>query len=283
METFLIKKSFFSGSLLIRKGDGIPDFGKIINDVDSILESSKITKDEIYVKAGVFEYSGKSFFIKKYSARNIFYRIGYFFKQTRAEHSWNASLLLENNFVANPKSYLVYTRKMFGFLRTSFLITEAVRDVFSRNYFRDKFLAEDVYEKFYAKIIKQLAIVHNAGIFHGDAKLWNFYSYKNEVGESAIGIWDLDGAIVYKEIPLRKRILDLARAIASIVELNREIGIDLYTSEFIDRIISFYDKYACCLVDGVKLEKSIGKFLAKKKIFMNPSLESICKKDFLEK
>ncbi|MEI6055780.1 MAG: lipopolysaccharide kinase InaA family protein [Lentisphaerota bacterium] len=267
MEEFQIRKSFLFGDTFARKVDGIPNFKDIIQDLDSLLDSSTITKNDVYVKAGVFELSGSKYFIKRYSPRNIFYKIGYLFKQIRAEHSWFASLLLDEHSIANPKSYLVCSKRKFGFIRTSYLITEAVSDIFSISYFKETFGNSDKSETFYAKVIKQLASVHNAGIFHSDAKLWNFYAYKDTLGQEKIGIWDLDGAVIYKELPIYKRVLDLSRTIASIIELNREVGFDVYNSTFIDRIASSYEKYSNCRLALKQLESKVGWFLAKKKIY----------------
>lgn len=269
MEEFLTRKSFLFGNIFVRKDEGIPNFEGMLQDLDSILNSSKITKNEVYVRAGVFNLSGKEYFIKRYSSRNIFYQIGYLFKKNRAEHAWFASLLLEKNSISNPKSYVVYSRRFFGFIKTSYLITEAVNDVFSSDYFKTIFSNLEQSEIFYEKIIKQIALVHNVGIFHSDAKLWNFYIYKDVLSHDRIGIWDLDGAVIYRELPLKKRILDLSRTIASIIELNKEAGKDIYNSIFIDKMISFYGKYADCHLKRTSLEKIIGKFLAKKKIFRN--------------
>lgn len=267
MAEFQIRKSFLLGNTFIRTGDGIPNFEKMIQDLDSILESSRITKNEVYVKAGVFEISGSKYFIKRYSPRNIFYKIGYIFKQTRAEHAWFASLLLDKHSIANPRSYLIHSKRKFGFIRTSYLITEAVSDIFSQSYFKETFGNPDKRETFYAKIIKQLALIHNVGIFHSDAKLWNFYSYKDILGQDKIGIWDLDGAIIYKELPVYKRVLDLSRTIASIIELNKSAGFNIYNSAFIDKMALSYEKYSNCRLENKELENRVAVFLTKKKIF----------------
>ncbi len=267
MADFLIKKNVLSGIALIRKGEGIPDFESLLPDLGRLLESSKITKDEIYVKAGVFDLSGSKYFIKRYSPRNTLYRIGYLFKQTRAEHSWFASLLLEKHSIANPKVCMVYSKKKFGFIGNIYLITEAVNDVFSMEYFRKAFAAPDKRDSFCAKVIEQLAQVHNAGIFHSDAKLWNFYAYNDILGHEKIGIWDLDGAIIYKELPAKKRILDLSRTIASIIELNKETGFDVYSSAFIAKIASYYEKFSDCRLEIEPIENEIERFLIKKKIY----------------
>lgn len=267
MEGFQIRKSFLFGDTFIRKGEGIPNFEEMLQDLDSILESSRITKKEVYVKAGVFELAGSKYFIKRYSPRGLFYKIGYLFKQTRAEHAWFASLLLDKHSIANPKSYFVYSKRKFGFIGASYLITEAVNDIFSPTYFKAIFADSEKSGIFYAKIIKHLALIHNIGIFHSDAKLWNFYAYKDILGQEKIGIWDLDGALIYKELPESKRVLDLSRIIASIIELNRETGFDVYNSGFIERLASIYEKYSNCRLEIKRLEKKAGKFLAKKKIF----------------
>lgn len=267
MEEFQIRKSFLFGDIFVRKGDEIPNFEDLIHDLDSILDHSIITKNDVYVKAGVFELSGSKYFIKRYSSRSIFYKIGYLFKQTRAEHAWFASLLLDNHSIANPKSYLVCSKRKVGFIKTSYLITEAVNDIFSLNYFKETFGNSDKSETFYAKIIKQLALVHNTGIFHSDAKLWNFYAYKDILGQEKIGIWDLDGAVIYEELPANKRALDLSRTIASIIELNKETGFDVYSSAFIGRMLSYYEKYSNCRLEVKQLDNNVERFLIKKKIF----------------
>lgn len=269
MEEFQIRKSFLFGDIFVRKGDGIPDFEDLLQNLDAIFNSSRITKNDVYVKAGLFELSGSKYFIKRYSPRNFFYKIGYLFKHTRAEHAWFASLLLDEYSIANPKSYLVCSKRKFGFIRTSYLITEAVSDIFSQSYFKETFGNPDKRETFYAKVINHLALVHNTGIFHSDTKLWNFYSFKDTLGQEKIGIWDLDGAVIYEELPASKRILDLSRTIASIIELNRESGFDIYNSAFIDRMVSLYEKYSNCQLELKQLESKVGKFLDKKKISKN--------------
>jgi hypothetical protein len=186
---------------------------------------------------------------------------------TRAEHAWFASLILDKYSIVNPKSYLVCSKRYFRFIRTSYLITEAVSDIFSLDYFKKTFSDPEKSSLFYSKVIKQLAMVHNAGVFHSDAKLWNFYAYYDANNQEQIAIWDLDGAVIYHELPMGKRIKDLSRAIASMIELNKEVGFNIYNSDFIDKIILSYEKYSACVIERGKIEKLIRKLLKKKKIF----------------
>ncbi len=239
--TIIENRSFFSDFVYYKTAESLPDFRSLISSIEDVFPRVSLINNFIFVKAGGLTLpDGRKLFIKKYEKRDFFYRLEFVVRKTRAEKFWHASLVLEKNNIFHPKICAVLVKKKMGLFDGAYIITEWVHNTFSPDTSPDLFKDASKRESFCSDVIGLLCKIHNAGIFHGDTKLYNFFMVPNPDGEEKLGIWDLDGAICYDELPERKRYRDLGRLTASFIEFYIKNEVNMDKNEFADKILYLY-------------------------------------------
>jgi len=243
MQTYTIfeKKRFLSNSVYFKMAEYLPDFQSIISNIEDVFSRVLLINDFIFVKVGVLTLpDGRKLFIKKYEKRDFFYRLEFIVRKTRAEKFWHASLILEENNIFHPRIYVAIVKKNIGLFEGAYIITEWVQNIFSPDI--SSYLFKDVSksESFCRDVVGLLCKIHNAGVFHSDAKLYNFFMSPDSDGKEKLGIWDLDGAIVYDVLPEIKRYKDLGRLTASFIEFYIKNEVNMDKNDFIDKILFLY-------------------------------------------
>jgi len=186
--------------------------------IDSYLNSSLLTKEEIYVKAGICSVNGSKFFVKKYINRGIVHSIKNFFRKSKAEKNLILSEYLLNSDVVYPKAYGVLEEGGLLQIRKNYLITEAIDNIADDEFYDNFIFADKKNLLIYIKnAAKQISLLHEKNIFHGDCKRSNFY-ITEKTENYKLGLLDFDGSIIYKKIPISKRAGDLGRFIAAVLE-----------------------------------------------------------------
>ena len=234
-------KNFFSDSVYYKTAENLPDFKDIISNIENVFPKVSLINNFMFVKAGFLTLSDvRKLFIKKYEKRDFLYRCEFLVRKTRAEKFWFASLILEKNNIFHPKVYAVMVKKRRGLFDGAYIITEWVQNIFSPDTSVGLFKDGLKRESFCREVIGLLCKVHNSGIFHSDTKLYNFFISLELDGKEKLGIWDLDGAIVYDVLPKEKRYKDLGRLTASFIELYTKHGVAVNKVDFTDRALSLY-------------------------------------------
>jgi len=198
------------------------DFIDFISDIDHHLNSSDIIKDSNSVKAGITNYKNFRLFIKRYNDRGLLHRIKYRIKIPRPLNALETfSHLIRKNSnisVANHICAIQIQRRLLE-KSFSFSIQKAVENTIPVAEIINKCkvsITEQI--KLLEMLVSAISSVHSAGVYHGDAKLTNFF-FRNNTDDYTCGIWDLDVARIYDEIPLKMRAKDLARISASFLSL----------------------------------------------------------------
>jgi hypothetical protein len=194
------------------------DLNFFANEIDLYLNNSHLIKDEEYVKAGVCSVNDIDIFIKKYINRGIIYSIKNKFRKSKAEKNLILSDYLQDSEVLFPRVYgiLEKTGGLWG--DEIYLITEGINDISSEYYYRNFIFADKQNLLHYiVKSTNLLSLLHEKNVFHGDCKRSNFY-ITGRPEDFQMGILDFDGTKVYKKIPTAKRVADLGRFAAAILE-----------------------------------------------------------------
>lgn len=267
--TIFERKSFFSDSIYYKIAKTLPDFQSIISSIEDIFLNVSLINNFPFVKAGFLTLlDGRKLFIKKYEKRDFFYRLEFIVRKARAEKFWHASLVLEKNNIFHPRIYAALVKKKMGLFDGAYIITEWVKNTFSPDASPDLFKDASKSEAFCQDVVELLCKVHNAGIFHGDTKLYNFFMVSGSDGKGKLGIWDLDGAICYDKLPKRKRYRDLGRLTASFIEFYIKNKVDMDKNDFIDKILYLYKDGTGVNLDHETLNKISNKHLARKGIII---------------
>lgn len=258
-------KNYFLDSVYYKISEDLPDFKNIVLNIEEIFPKVLLINNFAFVKAGFLILpDGRKLFIKKYEKRDFLYRLEFFVRKTRAEKFWYASLALEKNNIFHPKVYAALIKRRMGLFEGAYIITEWVQNIFSPDTSIELFKDTTKSKSFCNEVISLLCKVHNAGIFHSDTKLYNFFLEAGPNTEKKLGIWDLDGALVYDVLPKRKRYSDLGRLTASFIEFYIKNGVGLNKGDFVDKILALYKSGTGKKLNHNILSKISNKHLARK-------------------
>ena len=220
------------GKYFRKKSKGIkPPFH--FEDLSGLEEKVSVFKDSRSIKSGVLEASGKRFFVKIYVARNIFHGLFHALFGTRAQNSLWAAKLLAARGVKTPIPLAFWSRR-FALSGQKAIIIYPYFEETRRDW---KAWWEGLSEKerdlFLRRITRFLWEMHEKGIFHGDAKITNFFLHEEE-----LGVFDLDRTrVTDRPIPLSLRLDDLAHLAFSLALLAEE-------EKILNEIFFFY-RFLC--------------------------------------
>lgn len=157
-------------------------------DPAELLAGAYVVKDSRSTTAGVAD----GLFIKRYNRRGFFHTFKRFFQIPRPCRCRKAAVRLARHGIPTPEVVAIDRH---------FLVTKAVDGIFCSSRLPSVEL-----------LAGTLRAMHDAGVYHGDTSIRNFYFVQDS---DLLGVIDLDGAAVYRRIPRRKAWKDIARALSS--------------------------------------------------------------------
>jgi serine/threonine protein kinase len=165
-------------------------------------------------------------FIKRYNNKGLRYTLRYMFLNAKPFRTWQAAWHFEVNGIPTPKPIAASASRAAGILVSAYLITESVPDLVpTLDFCRTMFGSRKIQEVFSDSVCSLLSKMHDAGIYHGDAKLSNIYVSSGSKGEYSFGLWDLDGVDIRpKPICENLRASEIARTVSSYVEIGNRFG-----------------------------------------------------------
>lgn len=218
----------FSGSMaVIRRKDDSAELRECVKNPDSFLNNVEILKDSRTTKAGIVEFAdGKEVFIKRFNNKGLIYSLKYIFREARPFRVWRAAWALEKAGIPTPRPMAAIAKYRAGFPTQAYLIRNIVPDVVPTLDFFAKMNKNNELRKLYLKSIATLfAKMHNAGIYHGDAKCSNIYVEDCGKDRYAYGVWDLLSCRVGKKpIPEALRKKEISRIAHSFTEITKRTG-----------------------------------------------------------
>ena len=232
------------GRGFIRKEYDSPKLREALNNVSSLLDDAEIFKDSRTTKAGIILFENKKIFVKQFNNKGLLYSLKYIFRKPRPFRVWRAAWALEQAGIPTPKPMAALAEFAFGlFPKNAYLIREVVDDIIPTLDFVKMILLD---EELRCSYINSVCLIfnkmHNAGIYHGDAKCSNIYvSQATPHTPYSYGVWDLLSCkLDNREIDTTLRMKEIKRFSRSIAEIANRLDIELPADVYEKSICEVY-------------------------------------------
>jgi len=181
------------GMAVIRKKDDSSELRKCLNNTDHWLEDSEIMKDSRTTKAGIVKLTDdKEVFIKRFNNKSFAYTLKYIFRKARPFRVWSIAWALEKAGIPTPRPMAALAKYKYGIPGNSYLIRHVAPQIIPTLEFFDKFRDNpELRESYLEAVAAMFAKMHDAGIYHGDAKCSNIYVENCKNATFSYGVWDL--------------------------------------------------------------------------------------------
>lgn len=261
-DEFIFEKNYYGFECHIKRAKATSELRGCMAEINDCLNNASIVKDEKYVKAGIFELEDHGrLFIKKYRENSI--GIKNFFSSCKPIRMWKASILLEKEKISVPSPQAVMIGKSCFSRKDSYLITDAVNDISSDDFYINAITEPELRINFFNKLSNLMVSIHKAGIYHGDCKLSNFFIL-GEANNCTIGILDLDGATIHNSVKKTHILKDVGRFIAAVSEFSATRKCIDIKNELITIFSSSYNDNMSIHLNKKKLKKIISSHLTRK-------------------
>ena len=183
-----------TGKGFIRKEYDSSTLRDALTKVDSLFDNAEIFKDSHTTKAGITTLNDSEIFVKSFNNKGFLYSLKYIFRKPRPFRVWRAAWALEQAGIPTPKPIAALAEFAGGiFPKNAYLIREVVQDIIPTLEFFQIILKDNALRENYIQSVCTLfAKMHNAGIYHGDAKCSNIYvSRSDPAAPYTYGVWDL--------------------------------------------------------------------------------------------
>jgi len=209
--------------------------------------------------------NGKAVFIKRYNNKGLKYSLKYMARKARAFRAWKSAWTIEVCGVPTPQNIAAVSFRKFGILKSAYLITECLPNTVDvLDFYKIIQKNEKLRDQYVDDIVRMIAILHENGIRHGDLKLSNIYIQFHGKDQYSFGMWDLDGTKYYKDgLTDEVRRAELARVIASYIELGLRIDIKLNQSDIENMFLDCYSKNTMVGLKGKAISELIKRYVTK--------------------
>ncbi len=235
-------------------------------------QHEKILKDSHHTLCFTLTYAGEKVFVKGYRSSGHFKSLSYFLRPPKILKLWERSWLiaLRRIPVMVPISMLQHSNPWKTFYGA--LIYQ--HDIDAENGRWKQHILEILPNKshcirFFKNLAKQLWIMHEKGIVHGDCKISNFIVDPTGRIQS---FFDVDSVSIVKNTGDRQRLSDIVCMAASLEKLALKHGLNR-PSLSISR--ELFKCYLFCHIpwekNATKLEKYFLTEIAQKRFFQNPN------------
>ena len=245
-----------------------------LTDPDTLMDTGTLVKNSRTTKAVLTQLEdGTKVFIKRYNNKGFKYSLKYMLRKARAFRAWKSAWSLEVCGVPTPKNYAAVSFRHLGKLNSAFLITEMLENTVDiLDFYKTIQNNKKLRLEFIDDVVRMISILHENGIRHGDLKLSNIFIQKWSETNYSFGLWDLDGTQYFQEgLNDVKRRSELARVIASYIEMGMRIDIKVNRTEIEGLFLNAYARYTMVGLNGKTIIDLIDKFVTKshKRIITN--------------
>ncbi|OGV59825.1 MAG: hypothetical protein A2X45_14105 [Lentisphaerae bacterium GWF2_50_93] len=249
---------------LLRRSADSRELRDCIENPEVHLSASAVLKDSRSTKAGIARLpDGRQVFIKRYNNKGLRYTLRYMFLNAKAFRTWQAAWFFEMNNIPTPRPIAASASRAAGILISAYLVTESVPDLIpTLDFCRTMFGSRKVQEVFSDSVCSLLSRMHDAGIYHGDAKLSNIYVSSGAKGSYSFGMWDLDGVdIRSKPICENLRASEIARTASSYIEIGNRLGEKSDVEKTVRMFVNSYSSVSSTAPDHGAILRKTGKYL----------------------
>lgn len=191
---------------------------------DPLLLFDYIIKDlkrERRSRVSLIDFQGTRYIVKHYFVKNFLFLLRRLVLPSLAVKIRQRGNLMEQNHISTPLLLAaVDSRQKFVYRGTTCLY-EYVKPDKDKKQLQKEFENREKREVIIVSVTSFLAKMHQAGIFHGDAKISNFLWVEHS-GNVDIHVIDLDDCRFMKKLAVRQRIADLANLVFSFAWWNNK-------------------------------------------------------------
>lgn len=191
---------------------------------EELFKQTVLVKDSRVTKTGHFPAGEPRFWVKAYVGKGF----NGIWQGRRVERAFFGAYRLENRGVRTILPLAYWKARALGGTLRGLVVYPYLPEVRCNWGAWWKGLSARERESFLCQLVRFLWEMHERGIFHGDAKISNFF-----VQEGELGVFDLDAVRFSKRpLSLRERLKDLATLVFSLLWLSPEEGKELIEKGF---------------------------------------------------
>lgn len=255
-----------SSTIILNKEYDSPELRQCILNPEVLMEKGTVVKNSRTTKAVLTAFgSGLDVFIKRYNNKGFKYSLKYMLRKARAFRAWKSAWTIEVCGIPTPKNIAAVSFRKFGVLKSAYLITECLPNTVDvLDFYKIIQGNKELRCQYVDDIVRMIAMLHENGIRHGDLKLSNIYIQKHNDDQFAFGLWDLDGTRFYENgVTEEIRRSEMARVIASYIELGLRIDITLDQSEVENMFLDCYSKNTMVGLKSKPMSELIERYVTK--------------------
>jgi len=174
--------------------------GKIIHDIDSLIENGRIIKTDRATTVSRVAVAGRDVIIKRYNYQGFLNSLKYTLGSSRARRVWRETYLLQAMKIATPTALGYFDVYHQGRVKYSYLINEFCPAPILHYLLLDKLIPITDWPTIVELVNALLHNLHAKGITHGDIKNSNIIYDQGE-----LVLIDLDSLIVHRSEKSLKR------------------------------------------------------------------------------
>lgn len=234
-----------TGKAVIRKKDDSPELRECIKNPGHFLNDAEIVKDSRTTKAGLLKLpDGKEVFIKCFNRKGFLYTLKYMFREARPFRVWKAAWCFEKAGIPTPRPMAALATYKNGIPGNAYLIRNTVPDVVpTLEFFNQLMDNEQLKNSYLSAIALMIAKMHDAGIYHGDAKCSNIYVEKCGENKYSYGLWDLLSCRVFnKPLPKVWREKEISHIAWSFAEISNRQRKTVDEEDIYEQLSDEYEK-----------------------------------------
>ncbi len=185
------------------------------------MQNTTILKKSATTKAIIFQLpSGRKIFLKQNRNKGLLFTLKNLCRPSRVFRAAAAATLISKAGIPTPQVLLAGEERTGRKLQNGFLGTEIAGESDLMNFFLNDRNSPNTALNLQERMVRTAAKLHDAGIYHGDLKLINFYQADSS---GTLGVWDLDSVRYFPNgVPCAGRIRELGRIVSSLLIFAEE-------------------------------------------------------------
>lgn len=231
-------QGFFNG--FIRYGVSrqvISDLLNILTNEQWFLDSSiTLMKNTRSVAAGVWSHPQMRLFVKQYKWRSTWRdKLSRIFGRSKAHRAWCALWRFRQLHIRVPAPAFVCEKENGGYIAQEYVDARSIEAAL-------RMCEADGARVYREKVIRaaarEIGLMHDRGVAHGDLKASNVFVAGDVTNEVTIYLSDVDAARFYHSLPWHHRVRDLARLYAALYPFISNAESRLFLREYIRRHVT---------------------------------------------
>jgi len=205
-----------------------PDLIRHLAEPQRLFAAATLLKDKrqasgtLVVRLDLPEFPARSFVLKQYRPRSVFYGLKDFFRPSRAQQAFEHAFRLQRLGIQTALPVAATQNRFLGWPNEGYLLTTFVSDAVTLQDFDKAGIDHSNRRAMIRSLARLLATLHNAGLSHADPGLTNFMVVQKSAGAPALVLIDLDGVRQSGPLHSRTQLRDLRQFLKHSAVTSRE-------------------------------------------------------------